>query len=69
MRSISNPETQLPEVIDDKCTACGACVTACPKGIIELRKRTRRIGKSMFPVSTRIKELLPRELVMWDVLV
>ena len=23
----------------DKCTACGACVKACPKGIIELRKR------------------------------
>ena len=34
-----NPETQLPEVDEEKCTACGACVAACPKGIIELRKK------------------------------
>lgn len=34
-----NPETQLPEVDEDKCTACGACVKACPKLIIELRKK------------------------------
>lgn len=34
-----NPETGLPEVDEDKCTACGACVKACPKGIIELRKK------------------------------
>lgn len=34
-----NPTTQLPEVDEDKCTACGKCVTACPKMIIELRKK------------------------------
>ena len=34
-----NPETGLAEVDADKCTACGACVTACPRKIIELRKR------------------------------
>ena len=34
-----NPETGLPEVDEDKCTACGTCVKACPKGIIELRKK------------------------------
>ena len=34
-----NPETQLPEVDDEKCTACGACAKACPRGIIELRKK------------------------------
>ncbi len=32
-----NPETLLPEISDNKCTSCNACVTACPKGIIELR--------------------------------
>ncbi len=34
-----NPRTGLPEVNDDKCTACGACVKACPKAIIELRNK------------------------------
>ena len=34
-----NPETLLPEVDENKCTSCGACVKACPKLIIELRKK------------------------------
>ncbi len=34
-----NPETGIVEVDADKCTACGACVKACPKNIIELRKK------------------------------
>lgn len=34
-----NPETLIPEVDEEKCTACGACVRACPKGIIELRNK------------------------------
>lgn len=34
-----NPETELPEVDEDKCTACGACIKACPKTILELRKK------------------------------
>lgn len=40
-----DPETGLP-VVNDKCTACGACVKACPRNIIELRakgKKDRRI--------------------------
>jgi Na+-translocating ferredoxin:NAD+ oxidoreductase RNF subunit RnfB len=40
-----NPVTGLPEVIDEKCTACGACVTACPRDIIELRKKNKKDRK------------------------
>ncbi len=39
-------KTGLPVVIQDKCTACNACVTACPRDIMELRpmgRRNRRI--------------------------
>ena len=38
--------TGLPEVDEEKCTACGACVKVCPKMIIQLRKKgpkSRRI--------------------------
>ncbi len=41
-----NPESGLPEVDDVKCTACAACVKACPKAIIEIRpqgKKSRRV--------------------------
>ncbi|MCD4769327.1 MAG: Fe-S cluster domain-containing protein [Bacteroidales bacterium] len=34
--------TGLPVIIDDKCVACGACVRACPKDIIELRKKAKK---------------------------
>jgi len=34
-----NPTTRLAEVSEDKCTACGACVKACPKNIIEMRNK------------------------------
>ncbi len=40
-----NPVTQLPEVADEKCTSCGACVKACPKKIIELRKKNKKDRK------------------------
>jgi len=38
-------KTELPVIIDDKCVACGACVRACPRDIIELRKRARKDRK------------------------
>jgi Na+-translocating ferredoxin:NAD+ oxidoreductase subunit B len=40
-----NPETMLPEVVDGLCTACNACVKACPRGIIELRKKNKKDRK------------------------
>lgn len=40
-----NPVTGLPEVIDEKCTACNACVVACPRTIIELRKKNPKDRK------------------------
>ncbi len=41
-----NAETGLP-VVNTKCTACGACVIACPRDIIELRKKGPK-GKRIF---------------------
>ena len=38
-------ETGLPIIIDDKCVACGACVKACPKNILELRKKAKKDRK------------------------
>jgi len=34
-----NKNTMLPEVDESKCTSCGVCVKACPKLIIEIRKK------------------------------
>ncbi len=42
-----NPQTGLPEVDEEKCTSCGACVKACPKFIIELRKKGPK-GRRVF---------------------
>ncbi|MBN2347422.1 MAG: Fe-S cluster domain-containing protein [Bacteroidales bacterium] len=40
-----DPVTGLPVVNDTNCTACGACVDACPKDLFELRKRAKKDRK------------------------
>lgn len=42
-----NPETGIPEVDEEKCTACSACVKACPKKVIELRNKGPK-GRRVF---------------------
>ncbi len=40
-----DPKTGLPMVNDANCTACGACVKACPRAIIELRHKDKKDRK------------------------
>ena len=42
-----NPETGIPEVDEEKCTACGACMKTCPKKVIELRNKGPK-GRRVF---------------------
>lgn len=41
----SDPVSGLPVVNDEKCVACGACVKACPRNLIELRRRAKKDRK------------------------
>ena len=52
--AISMNKENLPQVKEDKCTACGKCVAACPKGLFSLtavsknyavRCKSRDLGK------------------------
>lgn len=47
--------TGLPVVDADKCTACGACVTECPRKLIELRPAGRRDRRVWVACSSREK--------------
>lgn len=40
-----NTETRLPVISDEKCVSCGACVKACPRKLIELRKKAKKDRK------------------------
>ena len=40
-----NSATGLPDIIDDKCVSCGACVKVCPRHLIELRKKVKKDRK------------------------
>jgi electron transport complex protein RnfB len=37
--------TELPVISDEKCVACGACVKACPRKLIELRRKAKKERK------------------------
>ncbi len=56
-----NPKTLLPEVDDNKCTGCGACVKACPKMIIELRKKGNKSRRIYVNCSNRDKGGIARK--------
>lgn len=56
-----NPATGLPEVDEVKCTACGKCVTACPKAIIELRRKGPENGRIFVSCISRDKGGIARK--------
>ncbi|NLE64936.1 MAG: RnfABCDGE type electron transport complex subunit B [Elusimicrobia bacterium] len=44
---VMDPVTGLPLIDEDKCVACGACIKACPRGIIEMRLKGPK-GRRVF---------------------
>lgn len=40
-----DPVSGLPVITDEKCVSCGACVKACPRNLIELRKKAKKDRK------------------------
>lgn len=57
-----DPATGLPQVDADKCTACGACVKACPRNIIELRKKGPKNRRVYVNCVNRDKGAVSRKL-------
>ena len=56
-----DPDTGLPVVDETLCTACGACVSACPKHIIELRKKGIKGRRVYVSCSNRDKGAIARK--------
>jgi ferredoxin len=53
--------TGLPVISDEKCTACGACVKACPRNLIELRKKWKGEKKIYVACSNQDKGGIARK--------
>ena len=56
-----NPETGLPVVDQDKCTACGACVRKCPKALFELRNKGPKDRRVFVSCMSRDKGAVARK--------
>ncbi len=56
-----DPATGLPEVDEEKCTACGACVKACPKMVLELRKKGVKSRRIYVECSSKDKGAIARK--------
>lgn len=48
-----NPDTRLPEVSPSLCTACGSCVKACPRNILQIVPRGNKSRRIYVACSNR----------------
>lgn len=56
-----NPETHLPEIETSLCTACGQCVIACPKQLLEIRKTNKKDMKIYVACSNKDKGFVAKK--------
>lgn len=57
-----NPQTYLPEISEDTCTSCGACVKACPRNILELRPKGPKNRRIYIACASKDKGAVTRKV-------